>query len=267
MTFNSNPIDKEQIILNGVKYEWNNSKRRWEKFKNINTILDYTVEKSGEGSFSTGHQTLAIGKYSFSEGGNDDAEYNKSYGISSHTEGINTQSGGKLDGYGNVIVNSGKAAHAEGIGTIALNNSSHAAGMYNIGTSTETIHETGIGTSPTNKKNAFEIYTDGRLRAPELSITKIIDNKSLITKEYLDKNISDITAMQADIDKNTNDISDLKANGSGSSDVFKVIDTLPAASLALFEKIRYCIDTNKEYLCVANSTTPASDDDCFWVER
>jgi hypothetical protein len=45
----------------------------------------------------------------------------------------------------------------------------HAAGRYNVGTSNDTIHETGIGTDTGDayRKNAFEIYTDGTLTAPE----------------------------------------------------------------------------------------------------
>ena len=81
---------------------------------------------------------------------------------------------------------SGYTAHTEGHGTIAKNDYMHAEGLYNVGTSADTIHETGIGTRDTDRKNAFEIYTDGKVRAPELT-TALIDNpRSLTTKEYVD---------------------------------------------------------------------------------
>ncbi len=73
---------------------------------------------------------------------------------------------------------------ASGLNTIAKNTGSVAAGKYNVGTSTETIHETGIGDGTTSK-NAFEIYTDGRVRAPELSIPLNDDDRSLVTTEYM----------------------------------------------------------------------------------
>jgi len=60
--------------------------------------------------------------------------------------------------------------------------------VYNVGTANDTIHETGIGVDDANRKNAFEIYTDGRVVAPELT-TAIIgssSNKTLVTREYID---------------------------------------------------------------------------------
>jgi len=72
----------------------------------------------------------------------------------SHAESYGTTAGGDY-------------SHAEGHFTIALNKAMHAAGKYNIGTATDTIHETGIGTHDYARANAFEIYTDGTLTAPE----------------------------------------------------------------------------------------------------
>lgn len=77
-------------------------------------------------------------------------------------------------------------SHAEGHGTIARNEAQHVQGKYNIPT-LDTIHETGIGTDDTNRANAFEIYTDGRVHAPELTQALITDTRSLVTKEYVDE--------------------------------------------------------------------------------
>jgi hypothetical protein len=59
--------------------------------------------------------------------------------------------------------------------------------MFNVGTSSDTIHETGIGTGWDDRKNAFEIYIDGKVVAPELTTTLINDSNTpgrvLITKE------------------------------------------------------------------------------------
>ena len=78
----------------------------------------------------------------------------------------------------------GNHSFAEGYNTIARADYSHAEGLYNIGKS-ETIHETGIGTSDDDRRNAFEIYKDGSLTAPELTFENIFKRKnSLITKEF-----------------------------------------------------------------------------------
>ena len=127
---------------------------------------------SGNNSFAEGLTTSAAGASSHSEGAG-----TASNGTYSHAEGINTRA-------------YNTASHAEGYATIALNTGSHAAGKFNIGISTDTIHETGIGADDTNRKNAFEIYTNGRIIAPELTTGLIANNEqSLITKKYLDDTI------------------------------------------------------------------------------
>jgi len=79
------------------------------------------------------------------------------------------------------------AAAAIGLGTISKNINMFSSGQYNVGLSNDTIFEIGIGTI-NNRKNAFEIYTDGRILAPELDIASITDDKSFITKEYMEAN-------------------------------------------------------------------------------
>ena len=81
---------------------------------------------------------------------------------------------------------SGEASHAEGFNTIAQNDYMHASGKYNKGTSPDTIYEVGVGTADTNRRNAFEIYTSGQVRAPLHNCSNIHqDPKNLITYEYL----------------------------------------------------------------------------------
>jgi len=80
---------------------------------------------------------------------------------------------------------SGDYSVAMGYKTTSNNYTSVTMGKYNIGTATDTVFEFGIGVSDTDRKNAFEIYTDGRIKAPELSISLINDPKSLVTKEYV----------------------------------------------------------------------------------
>jgi hypothetical protein len=165
---------------------------------------------TGEFSFSTGFQTTASGDYSNAKGYNTTASgyYTTAEGYStiasdesSHAEGTTTVANGigahaeggfttAINDYSHVegyVSNAlGFASHAEGYSTTAQNEASHAEGRFNIGTATDTIHETGIGTNNSNRLNAFEIYTDGRLTAPELTTALINTSRSLVTKEYVD---------------------------------------------------------------------------------
>jgi len=155
----------------------------------------YCNDNSGKWAHAEGHYTHAIGYASHAEGSNSRAEgyashaegsSNVAEGAYSHAEGSCTCStGAESHTEGNATHAIGYGSHAEGVYTIAQNAASHAEGKYNVGTSTDTIHETGIGTDDYNRKNAFEIYTDGRLVAPELTPALINTLRSLITKEYL----------------------------------------------------------------------------------
>jgi len=157
---------------------------------------------SGCASHAEGNQTVASGCISHAEGYSSHAEgcYSHAEGYSSHAEGCISHaeghytiaSGKSSHAENGCTTASGNNSHAEGYYTISQNEYQHSAGMYNIGTSTETIHETGIGVDNSNRKNAFEIYTNGTLTAPESTITNINNrgDKSLTTKEYVDSNIS-----------------------------------------------------------------------------
>ncbi len=129
---------------------------------------------NGEGSHAEGRGSRAQGHASHAEG-----QQSVAGGYASHAEGLFTQA-------------NGSGSHSEGTGTIAQNNYQFAGGMYNVGTANDTIMEVGIGTGTSNRMNAFEIYTDGSILAPEFSIAEINarGNTSLTTKEYVDNAIA-----------------------------------------------------------------------------
>lgn len=110
-----------------------------------------TIAK-GIGSHSEGRKTIAIGNAAHAEGQDTVAE-----GYRSHAEGKSTRA-------------IGRSSHAEGEYTITNNVAEHAAGQYNISTSSTnkskaTHFSIGIGTSDTNRKNAFEVKQNGDIYA------------------------------------------------------------------------------------------------------
>lgn len=153
----------------------------------------FDTKANGDGAHAEGYDTKAYGDGSHAEGGYSTGAYSKY----SHIEGYQTQAG--VDN-GNTA-SSGRYAHAEGNNTFAKNESSHAEGQFNIGSSDDTIHETGIGTGTSAKKNAFEIYLNGVVTAPELTESLIDDptstgnfdgdaDKVLVTKEWVDTKVA-----------------------------------------------------------------------------
>jgi len=86
---------------------------------------------------------------------------------------------------------SGYAAHAEGIETIAKNQASFVCGLFNKGSSSETIVEVGCGSGIGLRENAIEVYSNGRVLAPSLDLQTIGNGgpASLVTKEYSDNNL------------------------------------------------------------------------------
>lgn len=89
------------------------------------------------------------------------AKYSVAYGIASHVEGrhcmaLRTNSHAE----GNETVADGNNSHAEGNNTQTRNNNEHAEGQYNK-SNVGTIHSVGIGTSKSDRKNAFEIMDNG----------------------------------------------------------------------------------------------------------
>lgn len=95
-----------------------------------------------------------------------------------HAEGLNT-------------ISNPVGGHSEGVGTRALYPAQHAEGTFNKGDTPLTVHETGIGTE-TVRKNAFEIYFDGLLRAPEANDLSQMFNdlKAIVTSEYVAEKVA-----------------------------------------------------------------------------
>ena len=183
-------VGQLQRITEGIKSGYRLRYRDPQDHGNIGKeSIDMTYNSGGSLPTDPPADYGAVGDYSTAFG-----SYTYTFGKYSHVEGFGAQTQGEAahaEGYCAKAI--GDASHAEGTGTIALNESSHAQGKYNVGTATNTIHEIGIGASNVARKNAFAVYTDGRLHAPELTIPKIDDDtdglsaRTLVTKEYLDQ--------------------------------------------------------------------------------
>ena len=63
----------------------------------------------------------------------------------------------------NSNIATGTNSHAEGYHTTTTNKAEHAEGKYNQSHEGKTIHSIGIGTTNTNRKNAFEVMQDGSI--------------------------------------------------------------------------------------------------------
>jgi len=144
---------------------------------NYGTSPQYCTVAQGYGSFSFGAYSTAEADNSVIFGSNckTKGEFSVTLGYANKTEGdysialnrSNNAIGEKSFASGFNTSAEGESSHSEGIGTKAINPASHVEGRYNVGLSSDTIHETGIGIDNNNRKNAFEIYTDGVLVAPE----------------------------------------------------------------------------------------------------
>jgi hypothetical protein len=74
---------------------------------------------------------------------------------------------------------------ATGEGTVAKRSHSFVTGKYNQGKE-NTVLEVGIGTDKNSRRNALEVYEDGRILAPSLTPDKITEEHSFVTKKYID---------------------------------------------------------------------------------
>lgn len=97
---------------------------------------------------------------------------NGAMGDNSFTAGKNTRA-------------SGANSTALGEGSVTTGVNSTVLGQYNDNNGVN-IFEVGIGTSSTATQNALEINKDGSIIAASLTPNKILDNKSVVTKEYSD---------------------------------------------------------------------------------
>jgi len=94
-----------------------------------------------DNSQAFGQSTIADGMAAHAEG-----IETKATGEASHAEGVETEALGNVshaEGYNTLA--SGDFSHAEGFFTVAQNENMHVQGQCNIGTSPNTIHETGVG--------------------------------------------------------------------------------------------------------------------------
>ena len=151
-------------------------------------LLGGSINADGDGSFAHGHTTngsiSATGKGAVAigwaggigaskgiikaSGGGAHAEGYASRGIidasgnGAHAEGCNTAALAKgAHAEGRDTTASGDYSHAEGYHTEANNQGEHAEGKYNQSHKGQTIHSIGIGTTKTDRKNAFEIMQNG----------------------------------------------------------------------------------------------------------
>lgn len=133
--------------------------------------------------------TGSVGDYSFTAG-----RSNLASGLESTSLGYNNISSGKNSfTVGEGSVSSAISSASIGDSLIAQNPGQVSLGAWNVGTSTDTILEVGIGNILTNRQNGLEVYINGRergsVKAPYLEpaiINRDVTGKVLITKEYFD---------------------------------------------------------------------------------
>ncbi len=156
------------------------------------TLKDFIGQNAVDFSFTHEGEVIDFGAISTEDGYGPRNDYSYSRGINVSSRGFGSNS----EGYGTIA--NGHLSSSYGFFTIAKNNYSFATGLFNTGTSTETIYEIGIGVSDTERANALEVYLDGRIIAPSLTVAKINTPKSLITKEYLEENGSNGELVRVD---------------------------------------------------------------------
>lgn len=118
----------------------------------------YASHAEGRGSKATGDISHAEGLGTYAIGDHTHAE-----GQNTHAVGLNAHAEG-LRGWAN-----GQHSHAEGVDTVTSNTAEHAEGKFNksnkadgsFGSSGNTLHSIGIGTSASDRKNASEVMQNG----------------------------------------------------------------------------------------------------------
>lgn len=130
-----------------------------EIFNSGTTPLEQTA--SGEGCHIEGAAIEALGDYSHAEG-----LETKARGRGTHAEGWGSLAKGSYShAEGFQAYTYGDYSHAEGKNTIVHSTAGHAEGKCNTGQS-DSIHEVGIGTSTTARKDAHRITKDGKHYIP-----------------------------------------------------------------------------------------------------
>jgi len=202
---------------------------------------------TGQYSHAEGDITQAIGSYSHAEGAN-----NIAYGSGSHAEGLNNSTSSfssHIEGQGNII-------------TISAPRAAHAEGQYCINLVATQQHVVGIGSDDLNKKNGFEVYTTGLVRAPQESIQVINEdttNKALVTKEYADFRPVTITGTLLTLDYYVGDFRKLTMSNSNNVTISSITNmTMGQAMIVYVNKTgsgTLTITVNGGNLTILNSTT------------
>ncbi len=143
----------------------------------------------GTNSFATGNGTTASGNQSTAMG-----HSSKATGNYSTAMGFST----KASGYYSTTMGSGTSAlgiysTAMNLGTVAESYAQTSLGIFNTDVTgnatniiaTDRLFVIGNGT-PTTRSDAMVVLKNGTIIAPSLDISEIIDEKVLVTKEYVD---------------------------------------------------------------------------------
>ena len=163
-----------------------------------------TIGATGERSFCIGTGNTASGDYSFCSGYQSTAseigsaciggDQNIASGYGSACIGgyecvASSDSSACIGGDQNIASGYGSACIC-GENLIAGYDYQAVAGQSNDNKA-DTLFEVGIGENAGNKANGLEVYSNGRVIAPQLLLSLITDSKSLVTKEYIDATFSD----------------------------------------------------------------------------
>lgn len=143
-----------ELEYEGETYEAGQGAERFNNYSENFAVGDYS-HAEGAGNFAGGDYSHAEGCTNRAEEANSHAEGNgtAAAGMASHAEGVVTRAGGM-------------GGHAEGWGTVTQNDGEHADGMFNRSSAGDTDaektrHSVGIGTDADDRRNAFEIMSDG----------------------------------------------------------------------------------------------------------
>ena len=136
----------------------------------ISTVASTTNGATGAYSFATNENTIASGVNSVAMVG----------GTASDSYSIAIGQGAEATASNSISI---------GHGAKTINSDSIAIGHYNVGTSTDTVLEVGIGSSG-SRSNGLEIYSNGNITAPNMLKANITGNKDLTSKEYVDDTVA-----------------------------------------------------------------------------
>ena len=166
-------IDISGSTISAEGYVWNEEKNSFTEGNSTTTSTASGSYSHAEGAYNkaNGIASHAEGEYSHAEADYSHAEGSSTVaqGMASHAEGANTDANGEASHTeGSYTTTYGFASHAEGEYTITHNSCEHAEGRYNFSNYNSydrpeyaTISSIGIGTSVTDRKNAFEVMQNG----------------------------------------------------------------------------------------------------------